>query len=235
MSTSGSTTWALNRDQIIAAALRKLGALAAGQTLSPEDITNGTIALNATIASLQGLGMPLWARTTLQVSLTAGVRSYTIGVGKTINTPYPLKLQQATLTDIGSGSKFEVKVKSVYDLNILPIGASGQPVHISYQPLNGFGVVTTWPTPDASAALNKRLELTYQRPFEDMVNAGDTLDFPKEWTNPIIYFLAVNLAPEWGVPNMDRSQLLKEAQMHLETALAMGGEDSSMFFSIERW
>ena len=230
MSTSGYTLFQLTRDQLVNAALRKLGVLAKGQTADTEDLTNGAQALNTVLAKLQTIGMPLWARNEYTFSLAANTPSYLIGVGQSLNTPFPLKVQQAVLVDIGTGSSIELDIRAIYDYNrFTPNNTSGQPVQFFYQPLVNYGKITVWPTPDASAALYKQIKMVYQRPFEDFVSSTDTPDFPQEWHQAIIYQLASTLAPEYGIPIPDRQMLMQEAKMYTEEALGFGNDEASLY------
>lgn len=232
MATSGSTTWQLTRNQIIEAAMRKVQALAKGQTPDSEDYTNATIALNGLIAQYQALGMQLWKRKEYDLTLVADQNSYTIGVGQSVNTVFPLKLHQVISVDTDSGAQIDVQILSVYDFNLLPQNsdATGEPVNVTYQPFINYGVLKVWPTPDATIATQKTLKLVYQSPIEDFSASTDTPDFPKEWTNALIYGLAVLIAPEFGVPLEDRRLLQKEHDSYLQTAVDFGIEDASLFF-----
>jgi hypothetical protein len=235
MTTSNSTLWELNRNQLIEAAMRKLGVLAKGQTPDAEDYTNGTIALNAVVAELQTIGMPLWARTEYTFPLVAAQATYTIGVGQALNVPFPLKLQQAVLVNTSSNATLDMAIISIYEYNGLsPLNSSGTPVQICYQPQINLGTITVWPTPDASAALNQTVKLVFQAPFDDFVAAGDTPDFPKEWHQTIIYKLAEALAPEYGIPIGDQGMIVQMADKHLTTALSFGTDESSVFFQPDR-
>lgn len=239
MTTSGVTITQMSRDSIVKAAMRKIGALAQGQTPSTEDYTNGTEALNNLVAEFQTLGMPLWAKKELDIAFIANIRTYTIGVGQTINTAFPLKVLQAwTSLTSGTGSRQQLEPRSVYDYNILPSDSttSGSPSTYEYQPFINYGVLKVWPTPDATTASTKTLTISYMAPFEDFISSADTPYFPKEWNNALIYGVAALLAPEWGMPIQDRSLLMKEADMHKETALDFGMEEASLYFQpTENW
>lgn len=235
MTTSGSTLFELNRNQLIEAAMRKLGVLAKGQTPDTEDYTNGTIALNAVVAELQTIGMPLWARVQYTFPLVAAQAVYTIGVGQTLNTPFPLKLQQAVLTDTSSKSTLDMEIISIYEYNSLsPLNSSGEPVQIVYQPQINFGTLTVWPTPDANTAINKTILLVYQRPFDDFIASTDTPYFPKEWTQTLIYKLAETLASEYGLPLGDQGMIVQMAKQHMDMALSFGTDETSIFFQADK-
>lgn len=235
MATSNDTTNELTRNQIIEAALRKLGVLAIGQTPETEQYTNGQIALNALISAFQALGMHLWARKDYTVTLVASQRDYTIGVGQTINTPFPLKIQTAILELTTGGAMRELVPMAYQDFRTLNTESVGIPVNYTYQPKINLGVLSLWPMADSTAASNYTLQLTYQRPFEGFTASTETPDFPQEWQLALIYNLAMTLAPEYGIPLEDRRMLQQEAKMHLDMALSIGNEESSLYWQVERY
>ena len=231
MATSGDTTWQLQRDQIIAAALRKVG-FAEGETPNATQITNAAEALNALITAWRVDGMPVWAMKTFTMNLTANVQDYEIGVGQTINTPMPMKLTQAIRVDTVGGTRVPLNVYTDYDFKLLSnfVGTTGTPVQCYYQPKSTSGTLRFWPIPDATAASQYDIELTYQRPFEEFDNATDEPDFPSYWTRAIIYGLAYDLSPEYGVGLADRKTLQSDAVMYKDMALSYGTEEGSITF-----
>lgn len=234
MATSGITANQLTRDQIILAAVRKLGVVADGQTLSTENYNNGASALNVLIGEFRTLGMPLWARQSYTITPVASTSSYNIGSGQTINTPYPVKLLQAYRNDTSSSSRVQMDIVPDYNFNMLPSSSSGLPIQISYTPRVNYGVLKMWPTPDSTAASGSTVTIVYQRPTEYTSASGDTMDIPEEWLKAVIFQLAVDLAPEWGVPVPDRQALQIHAEKALSKALDFGFEDGSLYFQVDR-
>lgn len=229
MTTSNQTIYELSRNSIISAAMRKIGALATGQTPDTEALANGQEALNALIAEFQTFGLPLWKRAQYSLTLTTGQNSYTMGIGQAVATPFPLKMQSVLLRQTG-GSAQEVFAVARPEFNLLNTSSSGKPVQYTYQPFINYGVLKLWPSPDAAYVL----ELTYHTAAEGFTAASETPDFPQEWQNALIYGLAVALAPEYGVPLNDRQFLAKEAERHLDTAKDYGFENAPIFFQVDR-
>lgn len=229
MATSGVSYYQLTRDQILTAAIRKLGVLAEGQSPSAQNLADGQVALNSTIAELRSVGMPLWARN--EYTFTPTTTTYTIGVGYTLNTPAPIKLLQAVLTS-SSNTKIDMEVVARDDFVVLPSNSSGSPLKVNYRPGINSGTLSFWPAPPSTNT--DTVTLIYQRPYEYFTAATETLDFPEEWYNAIIYKVAVLLAPEWGIPLPDRQQLQSEAKQYKEAAMEVGGEDGSFFFAPDR-
>lgn len=231
MATSGITILQLTRDDIINAALRKLLVIGEDTTANSAQLTTGSQALNAIVATFQILGMPLWARKEYSITMVNGQRDYTLGIGQTLNTAFPLHIYEAVLQIGTTGtSQIDVTMMSRSDFNLLPTTSGGNPVNATYQPFVNRGVFSVWPTPNSSIVAGTVIKITYQAPFEYFIAGTDTPDFPQEWHNALIYHLAVSLAPENGIPLMDRQQLMKEAELHLTTVLSNGTEDGSIFF-----
>ena len=231
MPTSGDTTWQLTRDQIIAAALRKVG-FAEGETPNTNQTSYAAEALNALITAWRADGMPVWAMKTFSFSVTAGTQDYNIGVGQTINTPMPMKLTQAIRVTTSGGNRVPLNIYTQYDFNLLSNFSSttGTPVQLYYQPKSTFGTLRLWPIPDSTFASGNTIEITYQRPFEEFDTATDEPDFPSYWTRAMIFGLASELASEYGLPLADRGYLDKKAMETKDLALSYGTEEGSIKF-----
>lgn len=228
MSTSGTTTWSLQRDAVVQAALRKLSVLSGGSTPTTSQTNDAAEALNAMIKGFQVDGMPIWAIKEYTFTTVAGTSTYNIGSGQTLNTPMPLKVIQGYRVESTGNVNVPLNIYTHYDYNLLPVNAtSGEPVNLYYQPFSNYGTIKLWPTPIDS---NTTITLVYQRPFEDMTSASDDFDFPPYWTEALIFGLARRLAPEYGIPIQDRQELKQEAEFFHQSALSFGTEEGSIYF-----
>lgn len=230
MATSGTAVWTLTRNQLIEAALRKIGVIGEGVAANATQISEGAEALNTLVSEFTVLGMPLWATEEVSLPLVAGQSVYQIGEGLAFNHPYPFKLYQANLAIPGNSSRINMEIKAHYDYNNLPVNASGTPVAVSYRPFIDYGELSVWPTPSTSMVAGTSVYLLYQRPFDVFTASGETPDFPSEWKNALIYGLALLLADEYGLPINDKQWLEKQADKHLNTALSGAAEEVSLFF-----
>lgn len=233
MATSGTTVWQYTRDDLIAAALRKLTVLGEGESPNTNQLSTGQDAANSILSAYQALGMLLWKRVERSITLVAGQSTYTLGIGAPINTSYPYKLHQAIMSYAGS-TQVDMEIIAHYNYNILPTDSVGTPIKISYQPLNGTGVLSVWPTPDASAAVNNTLIVTYQQRFDVFTSGTETLDMPQEWYLPVVYGMADVLTDEYGLPLEDRRRIEKQAEKYLSMVLGGSTEDASTFFYPDR-
>jgi hypothetical protein len=229
MSTSGNTSWELTRNNIIERAFAKFGIPGEGNTLSTVQYTVGTTVLNEVVALACVAGMPLWKRISVTKTLSTTTQTYVI--------PNAVKIAQVILRDIGGGTSYELKDKSLYDFNKLPTNNVGLPTNWMFAPSIEGGTVSIWPlTSDSTAVAQKELVIVYQKEFDGFFGATDTPDFPSYWSSALIYRLAVLLAPEYGVPIPDRQELKQEAANYWGAAVNYGDEDGSYYFQPEsRW
>lgn len=232
MTTSNNTIWQLTRDEIINAALRKIGVVGEGQVANAQQLLDGAQALNALVAEFQTLGLLLWKRVEIAVPLTTA-GTYQIGVGKTVDVPFPLKISQGNLMLAGSSTNLDMMLISRYEFNNLPT-ASGTPIQLSYQPFVNYGELSVWPTPDTSVPSGSTVTLTCQEPFDMFTSGTETADFPQEWQNALIYNLALTLSDEFSLPLDDRRWLEKQAEKRLGIAQSSSTEEASVFFYPDR-
>lgn len=229
-----TTTFSITRDDIITAALRKLGVVAQGEDATADMITEAAFALNTLVKSWEADGMPLWALRTTPIPLSAGVASYTIGTGQTVDTDKPLKVIQAWNRTISSSIDVPMRLITKEEYSILGNKtSSGNPIQAYYEPQKNVGVLTVFPVPDSTYAASNVVYITYQRPFEDINSSTDVPDFPQEWYDAVIYGLACRLAPEYGIPAESRQLLVREASDIKAGALSFGTEEGSMYFQRE--
>lgn len=238
MATSNNTVWQITRDELITAALRKNGVLAEGEVASTQQINDAVLTLNSVVSSLMTLGMTLWKRVELPITLVSGQATYTIGPGKAIDEPMPLHIHQAVMSVAGSGARYDLEVKPRFDFNNLPSNSSGIPVSVTYQPFIDYGELKVWPVPNSSVPAGSQIYLTYTSPIETVtsgtLSANETLDFPREWSQALIYQLAISLADDYQIPLEDRRWLERRADRTLGEALSNGTEDGSIFFFPDR-
>lgn len=229
MSSSGSYSFSVTRDDIIKRALRLIGALAQGETPTTDQVTEAAVALNGLVKAWEADGMPLWAIKQLSVPLIASTSTYTL------STPKPLKVLQAFNHDSTSNVDIPMRILTKQEYNILGNKtSSGNPIQIYYDPRRDNGVLYVFPVPTSLQATNNTIQLVYQAPFEDFNASTDTPDFPQEWYDAVTYGLACRLAPEYGLPIPDRKTLWQEMTIIKQDALNFGLEEGSLYFGVER-
>lgn len=81
MTTSGTSTFNYNRDQIIRASLRKLGAIQAGETPGPQLIQDCADQLNSMVKFWVASGIHIWTETEAILYTQIGQAQYPLGSG----------------------------------------------------------------------------------------------------------------------------------------------------------
>jgi hypothetical protein len=117
MTTSGTATFNLNRDQIIKMALRKLQAIGQGETPDAQTITDCSDQLNILVKALNATGLHIWTETEATLFLQPGQVAYTLGPDTTDNcadTTYTATTLQAS---VSSGSSISVASASGFGAN----------------------------------------------------------------------------------------------------------------------
>jgi hypothetical protein len=107
---------------------------------------------------------------------------------------------------------------------------TGKIIQVFYDPQLVSGVLYVWPTADYAG---DKLILTVDRPIQDMVDDSDTYDLPVEGLNALSYGLAVEIAPEYGIPLAERDRLQAKYQMEKMKWDNYNRENVSTFFEIE--
>ena len=108
---------------------------------------------------------------------------------------------------------------------------TGAPDLVSWQPNLTSGKLFVWPTGGAED-INK-LVLTVDRTIEDFDATTDNPDFPIEWGNVLVWLLAADLAPDYGLGLQDRMYLRAEAERKKERALQYGQDTGPVRFGID--
>ena len=273
MATSGSRNWIVTRDNIIYAALRKLGVKQSDNPPTTEEIQDASFALNSLVASWQNDDIHLWTIAEDIIPLTAATLSYALG--STI-----LELQTPFFRRDDNDSPLGMLTREEY-LAIPDKKTAGDPtsIYVDYQLANP--TVSIWPRPNygttivtgtnalyylcikdhTSAAANHPItgadyatywQVTTTTPnttwgaavayhsdvirytkvlrLQDFDAAADNPDFPVRWTQALIYGLASDLAPEFGLKDV----FVQRAQYEYAKARRMNYDNTDLKITIAR-
>lgn len=231
------TDFTLTRNEIIESALRKCGVLdPESGTPTATQYSVGSQALNIVVKRFHDEGMPLWAISEAEMTLVDGQRSYTVS---NIGIDRPIRVFQAYIKDINTGSQSPLTILTRDEYyNLGNLTSEGTPSQLYYDPqLDRSATVHVFPTPDTYTAANKKIYFFYQRPFQDIEDPGDYLDFPQEWFSAIVWELALVLAYEYGAPDNKIRMLQQKAVMERESVEGIGQEEGSIRFmpDLRRW
>lgn len=228
MATSGSTDYAVNRDNSIKRALRIVGAAASGETPSADEMSEASDALNRLLKSWQSEGLFQWQRTTVSFQAVASQTSYKIGPSGDVDTTRPLNVQYAYRRN-NSNVDTELLRISVQEYWQLPNkSTTGTPTQYAFDPQLGNSVFYVWPAESAANTTNFYLQC--DMPFDDMDAAANNFDFPVEAQNAIDWGLAAELAPEYGQDLNFISYVTQKAEMEKQKWISGDQEAASVYF-----
>lgn len=235
MSTSGTTTFTLARDDIIQYALRKIGRFDIGTTPDSTVVANAATALDMMIKSWINKGIKLWTVEQYVLPLVSGKTSYNIGpTGIDLVTDKPFKLRQAWLRNISVTPSDDVPLNliSQYDYNLFGSKFStGTANSIYMEVLRDNSNVYLYLTPDTYSQSNYQLYFVAQRLVQDAGISTNNLDFPTEW----LYTLGWNLAAEIALDNSVDPQRITyietKAAKLLDEAESFDVEYTSTYFT----
>lgn len=237
MALSNSTNYLQNRDQLITRALRICNEVATGEIPAAARVTECALVLNDIFKEWEAVGMQVWKRTSISVTLTAAIGSYTIGIGSTINTTAPTKVLEAVLHNLTTGADTPLVslTRQEYDVwnNKTTNGSVTQwyynpPGSISATEMQGTIYLLDRPT-TAFAAANT-VVLTALLPLMDFDTSTDVPDIPSYLYNSLVWALAEQLCYEAGVPLAERSMISKMADKHFLRAMSFDIEEGSIYF-----
>jgi len=109
--------------------------------------------------------------------------------------------------------------------------SDGPPVQAWYQPLLSTGTLYVWPV-DGGKSVDK-VVLSAQFHADDFDTTADNPEFPIEWGNALIWSLAAELAPEYGLPEREQAKLFQIAEFKLNQILDYDQENASVIFAMD--
>jgi len=182
---------------LLKSSLRKIGALSSGETIEPARQTEALSALQSMLRSWGALSQNVFASVTESVTLEVDTEVYTWGSDGDISTLRPNHVTGAYILD-NSGVSHPMRLISGTRYRTIPIKTiSARPYSLYFDPLYPLANVYLYPVPNAAETL-------YLTSFKSFIETGsfglstDTLIFPGYYEEPMIYNLAIRLAPEYG-------------------------------------
>lgn len=202
---------------LITGAARLLGVARKGEALDGDEATDGLSALNAMLASWGSENLMALALIRESFTLTSAA-SYTIGVGKTLNTVNPIAISNAFIRIGTVDYPLSEITDAEYD-NITLKDVSGIPFvfNFSNSATEEAATIRLYPSPSAGYELH----LLSEKPFATLTLTTNIFFPQRAGERAARYNLAVEMAPEFGVePSAAVVAIARESKglMKLETA-----------------
>jgi len=109
--------------------------------------------------------------------------------------------------------------------------SSGPPVQVYYRQSLSSGTLFVWPT-DGGSNTDKVVLVARGLP-DDFDASSNTPAFPIEWGNALVWGLAAELAPEYGITGSEFRDLVAMADNKLQKVLNYNTENASVSFGLE--
>jgi hypothetical protein len=206
--------WTLTRDNIINAALRKIGVIGIGETAEAEMITNGALALNGLLKEWSGIHSAPWRVTNASLTTTAS-QNYVSLTG----TTYSMAILKAIIST--SSTRNIVKELNLVESHdfleyLNQTSETGEPTigWASVESGASLSKLYLYPIPDATYYI----DVEFLRVLQDFGASGDNMQMSASWGSALIYGLAADLSHEYSCPMNERQALRGEAERTLKNA-----------------
>lgn len=205
-----TSTATVTRTELIEMAMRRLG----NNFPSASEIASAVTNLNTLLKRIDIQGRWLWAinATYSSLTLSSGTSSYSTGTGANNIGTNILSLEKVYYMQSASSSvELDIYDKSQFIGSTLR-DDSGQPqgVYLETAPVLANQKLWVLPEPDSSYSL----QYYFRRRLYEFSSASDNPDLPGEWVDVLKKELALDLAPEYGVP----PAILNELRMDVQEA-----------------
>lgn len=178
--------------QLASRSLRVLGAIDPDETLTPNQLSGAMEACNAMLKSWATRGVMVNSTTQTSYALPKSTVSVTIGSGGDIDIARPSLVSSVTLTV--DGSTYVLEEETVEEYNAWGYKTESS-VPEKYAVRKDYPLMTMYfrDLPDQ----NYTLKIETQQPFVEFTSVAQTVLLPGEYEEPIVFNLAIRLAPEY--------------------------------------
>lgn len=186
--------------QLIQKALQKLGIYASGETIPADDMNDGLVSFQDMIAEWAGDGMLIPALIQDSFPLVNDKVVYTIGEDAAdVDTPRPDQIITAFVREGNIDYPVRIIGETAYAAFSDKFNGGSRPEYLWYNPTAPNGTISIYRAPSG----NYSMFITSLKAFPDNAKITDDafldLGIPRTFNNPLIYGLAVELAPEYGI------------------------------------
>lgn len=189
MTTSGTSTFSRNRDQLISSALRKINAFESGETPDAAAVSEASDALNAMIKHWQAAGVEIWE--TMEIVLFPVAEQFKYVIGPSTTDRITGEYVETSLSAAAASGASTISVDSVVGIaTTYTIGVLLDSGSLQWTTVNGApsGTTVTLTTPLTGAASDENAVFVYQtsnvRPIRVLdgrrYNLSSKIDVPLE-------------------------------------------------------
>jgi hypothetical protein len=178
---------------IIKKAMQKIGVLVKQEDPSADEVNDALSSLNAMLSSWSNRSLLVYARVWESFPLVANQSDYTIGTGGNFNTTRPIFINECHVRQGSTDYSVQVIDDNAYNA-IAFKNLSGIPEFVNFD--NAFPLAKLRfylvPTGGLTFYMSSEKELS-------QFTLDDTVNLPAGWERALIYNLAMEIAPEYGL------------------------------------
>jgi len=189
VATSGTITFNLNAQQVIDAALQKIGVLGEGETASGNQYTEAERELNLMGLTWSMEGPNLWTLAETSITLVSGTQTYTL-------SPRPRAVMNMRFA-IDGVEQYPMTEWDRQDWDRFPMKTqTGNPYKYVIDRQRAATTVKLWPVPTFSSGA-QTVPYSYERVWQDITSPSQDLDVPQEWLETVTVNLGARLADDY--------------------------------------
>jgi len=123
-----------------------------------------------------------------------------------------------------------LELAALGEYNMLSLKYSSGPPNIAqYNPEIDRGRLQLWPNDDSSVHV---IRIYYENPLSGFDNLASKAEFPEEWHNALVWSLAAELAPEYGLPPNQVQFAMQMAELKKQRLREYDQEQGSLYFEM---
>jgi hypothetical protein len=190
---------------VITAALREIGVLAAGEVPSAAEGSDGLTALNNWLDQKAAERLTIYQVTRTLWTISANDGEYTVGASGNVNVARPTSIQGVSIIETATDPDYEISLgdgltDDAYRGITQKALTSTLPRHWYYNATFPLGTLTLWPIP-TSTTLQGALYAPQQ--ITSFAALSTDVSLPPGYMRAMIKNLALDLSPSYGVqPSM---------------------------------
>lgn len=186
----------MNINDLIKGAMQEIGAIASGESPTPDENKDVLRKLNAMLARWATKTLLIPASTSENFSLSAGTAQYTMGSGGTASSARAIRIVDAFIRDSAS-IDYPVKIISQSEYNeIADKAVRSRPYKLFYDAVYATGYINFYPTPDATETAY--IESLKALSEISMSGITGTFNLDREYEEAVQLNLAIRIAPMFG-------------------------------------
>lgn len=176
--------------------MRRIGAVATGETLSASELSDGLELLNELLDSWSISGFTIPYVTREEFDLIPSQQSYTFGLTGDFNSQRPAKIRNAGILIDEVEYPLDILTPEQWSLISLKNIETSLPQYLYPEGTAPLETLNLWPTPDEA----NKLVIYSEKPFASIPMASISTEYslPPGYQAPVVSNLALKMCPEFG-------------------------------------